>query len=98
MIDSEFLLDSWPDETRQIAREMAKKYGEPDESTITRFIWHGREPWHELVVYRDFVEHDFPQNHVDALEATLKFCVEPETIGVLSAFNGSLIRHVALCL
>lgn len=86
----EVFLDSWPDETRAIAREVVEKYGEPDESTTTRLIWHARGPWQEIVVYRDFVEHAYPARHIDAFEGTLRFKLTASEVANLARFNGCI--------
>ncbi len=89
-MDAETLLDAWPEETRHLARELLDTHGEPDEVTATRFIWYNRDPWLELTVYREFIEHSFPIAHLDAVEGTLYFNASAKAREAVSQFNGNI--------
>ncbi len=61
------IVESWPEVTRNIARQMLEKYGPPNEATPTKFFWYRNAPWHRTVLTADEVVHNFPTTHTDYL-------------------------------
>lgn len=93
----EEIVSDWPERTagqqqhpRETARKMRDRYGEPDEATARRLVWHDNGPWKRTVVYRDGPEHDFPVPHVDHLEQTIDYQVPPDLYDDLARFDGSV--------
>lgn len=69
---------------------MIKKYGAPNEATLSRLIWFNNGPWKQTVVYRDPVPHYFPTPHSDFLEQTIDYKVPIHLIDDLPLFDGSV--------
>lgn len=81
----------WPEASRDAARSMVESYGEPDEVTDTRLIWHDNGRWVRTIVYKEPVEHNFPMPHQDVLEQTIHFDVPPDRMDELARYDGSVI-------
>lgn len=86
----EFAAD-WPEAAREAADQMVEKYGEPDEITPTRLVWHENGPWMETVLHKDVVTHLFPMEHDDTLRQTIPYQVPPDKFDELAEFDGSVI-------
>ena len=85
------LVQEWPEVAREAAKTVASKYGLPDESCDSFLIWHEREPWKRMVLWRDEVEHRFPIPHKDVFEQVINYRVPPERAGDLVRFDGSVV-------
>jgi hypothetical protein len=83
----------WPQGPRDAARELAKKYGAPDEVTPRMLVWHDTGPWKRTVVYRDEVQHDWPEPHTDFVEQFIDYKVPVDKFDDLAAFDGSVIAE-----
>lgn len=82
---------SWPEQSREAARLVIEKYGEPDEVTDTQLLWHERGKWKRIVASKAFYRHDFPAPHIDAVECVIDYRVPVEKITPLAQFDGSVI-------
>lgn len=85
------LIESWPDESREAAALVIKKYGEPDEMTESELIWHKPGPWKRIVASKVFYRHNFPVPHIDAVESFIDYKVPPQKLSQLAEFDGSVI-------
>lgn len=85
------ITDGWPNESRESARLVIDKYGEPNESTESELVWHRPGPWKHIVASKTFFEHNFPAPHIDAIESVIDYRVPPEKLSDLAKFDGSVI-------
>lgn len=82
---------SWPEQSREAARLVIEKYGEPDEVTDTQLLWHNRGKWKRIVASKAFYQHDFPAPHIDSVECVIDYRVPVEKVTPLAQFDGSVI-------
>nr|WP_298726677.1 hypothetical protein [uncultured Steroidobacter sp.] len=82
---------SWPEQSREAAELVIKKYGEPDEVTDTQLLWHNRGEWKRIVASKAFFQHDFPAPHSDSVECVIDYRVPVEKFTPLAQFDGSVI-------
>jgi hypothetical protein len=85
------IIASWPEESREAARLVIAKYGEPNEATETELIWHRPGPWKRIVASKAFYDHNFPAPHIDAVESVIDYRVPVDKFSELAAFDGSVI-------
>lgn len=86
----ESILDEWPSEPTQVARDVIENYESPDQATPNRLFWFDNGPWKRTVMYRDGVPHKFPDNHMDYVEQVIDYQVPPEYYDDLGQFDGSV--------
>ena len=70
----------WPDEAKEAADSMLRKYGAPDGITGSLLIWHDKGPWQEITVKKDGIDHRFPSPHKDTLEQKVAYEVPVEDL------------------
>jgi len=80
----------WGPESQQLAAQMIKKYGNPQEITPSMIIWYNNGVWEKTVVYKQAMEHDFPVQHNDLLEQTIVYRLPIDHIADVTTFDGSL--------
>jgi len=85
------VIETWPEESREAAALVIKKYGEPDEVTDSLLIWNNPGPWKKMIAHKYHVRHDFPAPHVDAVESFVDYRVPAEKFDDLAEFDGSVI-------
>jgi len=85
------VIANWPEESREAAQLVLDKYGEPDEITASRLIWHKPGPWKRMIASKTFHEHNFPAPHTDSVESVLDYRVPPEKFAELATFDGSVV-------
>jgi hypothetical protein len=84
------LLSNWQGAPLEGAMTMIRKYGYPQEATLSRLIWYNNGPWKRTIVYRDPVPHNFPTPHPDFLEQTIDYKVPISLYDQVAAFDGSV--------
>ncbi len=84
-------IEDWPEESREAARLVIDKYGEPDEATESELIWHQPGPWKRIVATKTFYRHNFPAPHIDAVESVIDYRVPTDKFADLAKFDGSVI-------
>lgn len=84
-------IEDWPEESREAARLVIDRYGEPDEVTATRLTWHRRGPWKRIVATKTFYRHDFPAPHTDSVESVIDYRVPVDRFTQLAEFDGSVV-------
>jgi hypothetical protein len=84
-------VENWPDAARRSAGHMLDSYGAPDTVTNDMLVWRNNGPWHETVVSREPVQHNFPFPHQDVLAQTIYYDVPLERYEDLVRFDGSLL-------
>lgn len=87
---SEIIRD-WPKESRESAKLVIDKYGEPDEATESQLIWQEPGPWKRIVASKAFYRHNFPAPHIDAVESFIEYRIPPEKFTELAEFDGSIV-------
>lgn len=84
-------IQSWPEESREAAKLVLEKYGEPDEVTDSQLLWHNRGEWKRIIASQNFFRHDFPAPHTDSVECVIDYRVPVEKITPLARFDGSVV-------
>ncbi|WP_068676863.1 hypothetical protein [Oceanobacillus sp. Castelsardo] len=83
------ILNTWKGKPLEGAKKIIKKYGNPNEATISKLIWYNNGPWKRTIVHRDTIPHNFPHPHPDFLEQTIDYRVPIHLYDDLAAFDGS---------
>lgn len=89
----EGVIEDWPKKPRKTAKKLLEKYGNPDEATTQRLIWHYNGPWKRTVLHRSGPTHHFPIPHSDYLEQYIDYHVPPEKFDDLARYDGSVHAH-----
>lgn len=87
------IISGWPNESREAAKLVIDKYGEPDEATESALTWHKRGEWKRIVASKTFYLHKFPAPHNDSVESFIDYRVPPEKFDELAMFDGSIIAE-----
>ena len=87
----ESVIANWKGGPQQLARQLIAKYGEPQEVTAQRLVWHNNAPWKRTAILNQEVPHNFPKPHHDMLEQTVALRVGADEVRNLNVFNGSLL-------
>jgi predicted outer membrane protein len=87
--DVKKMIGEWPNRPKLGAQQMIAKYGEPQEATGERLVWHNQGPYKRILVTRQETPHDFPKPHMDYLEHTIAYRVPADKAGALTAYDGS---------
>lgn len=88
---AEQVIGSWKAIPQDVAKKMIAKYGQPQEITANRLIWHNNGPWKYSELVNEEIAHDFPMPHKDALYQAINYKVAPDKADELLAYDGSLI-------
>ncbi len=83
-------LSSWPAGPRLAGHEMIAKYGQPQEVTDHRMIWHDAGSFKRILLTREELPHHFPIVHMDYLEHTISYNVPHDKADELLAFDGAI--------
>jgi hypothetical protein len=63
------IISVWKDKPRASAERLVEYYGEPDEITTSRLIWHNTfDGWKRTEQVNEEIPHNFPDEHVDFLD------------------------------
>lgn len=87
---AEEAMREWSDDTRGVAQTAIETYGQPDEVTPTRLIWHEPGPWKEMIATKESAQHHFPMQHTDSLESIIEYQVPADMVSAITAFDGSV--------
>lgn len=88
---AEEVIASWKSKPREVAKEIIAKYGQPDEVTTNRLIWHENGPWKYTELVNQEIPHNFPIPHKDMLYQAINFRIDPDKADELLEYDGSLI-------
>lgn len=88
---AEQVLKNWKEQPRKVAQEMMKKYGQPNEVTEQRLIWHNTGPWKRTELINEEIDHEFPMPHKDMLYQVVNFEVPADKFDDIAKFDGSVI-------
>lgn len=86
-------ISDWPDKPKKTAQSILDKYGEPDEATTERLVWHDNGPWKYTIAHRDGPTHNFPVPHNDHLEQYIAYQVPPEKFDEIAQYDGSALTR-----
>lgn len=81
----------WKEVPRKSASDMMQKYGEPDEVTKQRVVWHNKGPWKRIEVINEEIPHHFPMPHKDTLKQTVNLTVPADKFDELAEYDGSVL-------
>ena len=90
-MDGSKIIEGWPEQSREAAKLVVDKYGEPHEATESQLVWHRVGPWKRVVATKAFYEHAFPAPHFDSIEGVLDYGVPTELFTPLAEFDGSVV-------
>lgn len=85
------LLEEWNEGPRDLARELIEEYGQPDEATDRRLIWHNNSFWKRTEIVNEEIFHNFPEGHNEFLYQTVEYNVPIERASDLLSLSGSLL-------
>lgn len=66
------VIAKWKSTPRDVAKTMIAKYGQPQEVTANRLIWHNDGPWKLTELVNEEIPHDFPMPHKDMLYQAIR--------------------------
>ena len=90
-LKAEQVIAPWKPKPAEVARTMIKKYGQPQEVTSNRLVWHRKGPWKFTELVNEEVPHSFPMAHTDMLYQSIAYRIEPEKADELIQYDGSII-------
>ncbi len=90
-ISAEQAIENWKQKPKATAQELISKYGQPQEVTSQRLVWHNNGPWLETELVNEEIEHNFPMPHKDMLKQTVSLKVPADKLNELGQFDGSVI-------
>jgi hypothetical protein len=88
---AEQVIASWKAKPAEVARTMIKKYGQPQEVTANRLVWHNNGPWKFSELVNEEIAHSFPMPHTDMLYQSIAYRIDPEKADELIQYDGSVI-------
>jgi hypothetical protein len=87
------IIEQWPEESREAARLVLDRYGEPHEAAGSLLVWHEVGPWKRVVASRAFYRLEFPAPHTDSVESFIDYRVPTELFSAIAEFDGSVIAE-----
>ena len=87
----ERIISGWRMKPQEAARKMIAKYGQPDEASSMRLVWHNNGPWKMTELVNEEVPHNFPKPHPDFLKQTISYRVPPDKFDELAEYDGSVV-------
>jgi hypothetical protein len=85
------LIAKWKPKPQEVARKLIEKYGQPQEVTANRLIWHKAGPWKFSELVNEEIPHNFPMPHRDMLYQAIDYRIDPGDADELLEYDGSLI-------
>lgn len=87
-------ISTWMEDPKQAAKRLVDYYGEPDEYSKNRLIWHNTyDGWKKTELVNQMVAHNFPAPHHDYLEQWIDYQVPLDMFDSLATFDGSVIAE-----
>lgn len=90
-LTAEQVIGSWKPTPQDVAKKMIAKYGQPQEVTANRLIWHNNGPWKYSELVNEEIAHDFPVSHKDVLRQGINYKIVSDKADELLAYDGSVI-------
>jgi hypothetical protein len=91
--EAERVVARWPEVSRQTARLMLLKYGEPSAIGEGVLIWNDNAPWQRTIAYRADVNGLYPRR-TGILEQVVSYEVPQNKVAALAKFGGGLKADV----
>ncbi len=88
---AEHIIVDWPEAQRVAAQTFISTYGQPDEMTESRLIWHNSSPWKEIHLYRDAIQDLFPIPHSGFIVQTINYNVPVDRMDEVATFDASIV-------
>lgn len=88
---AEQVIAAWKVTPQEVAKKMIGKYGQPQEVTANRLIWHNNGPWKFTELVNEEIPHDFPVPHTDMLYQAINYAIDPEKAGDMLRYDGSIV-------
>jgi len=85
------VIANWKATPKEAAQKMIAKYGQPQEFTANRLVWHNNGPWKHSELVNEEIAHEFPMPHKDALKQTINYKVDSAKADELLEYDGSII-------
>jgi hypothetical protein len=82
---------SWKATPKEVAQKMIAKYGQPQEVTANRLVWHNNGPWKFSELVNEEIPHEFPMPHKDALRQGINYKVDSAKADEILEYDGSII-------
>ncbi|WP_462410303.1 hypothetical protein [Neobacillus sp. Marseille-QA0830] len=84
------ILERWTGEPKETVYLLIRKYGLPNDASMTKVTWYNNGPWKRTIVNQHTVVHNNPTPHLDYLEQTIDYKVPVKFFDDLARFDGSL--------
>lgn len=88
---AEQVIATWKATPKDVAGKMLAKYGQPQEVTANRLVWHNNGPWKFSQLVNEEIAHEFPMPHKDALYQAINYRIDPAKADELLQYDGSLL-------
>jgi hypothetical protein len=85
------VIANWKPTPKEVAQKMITKYGQPQEVTANRLVWHNNGPWKYSELVNEEIPHEFPMPHKDALYQAINYKIDPDKADELLQYDGSII-------
>ena len=85
------VIAAWKATPQEVAKKMIAKYGQPQEVTANRLIWHNNGPWKFTELVNEEIPHEFPMPHKDMLYQAINYRIDPAKADELLHYDGSLL-------
>lgn len=89
----EKVIQNWKKKPQEVARDIMRKYGPPQEVTEQRLVWHNNGPWKRTELENVEIDHKFPLPHKDMLLQVVDYNVPADKFDELAAYDGSVIAE-----
>lgn len=90
-MSAEQAIQNWKNGPKEAAQQLLTKYGQPQEVTQQRLIWHQKGPFAKIELVDEELNHDFPMPHKDYLGHTVNYVVPADRADELAKFDGSIL-------
>src|ERR687898_2337846 len=90
-LTAEQVIGSWKQTPQDVAKTMIAKYGQPQEVTANRLIWHNNGPWKFSELVNEEIAHEFPMPHKDALYQAINYKIDADKADELLQYDGSVL-------
>lgn len=85
------IISKWSAKPKEIANDMIKKYGNPNETTASMLIWYNNGPWKKTILYKEEISHNFPMPHTDLLQQFIDYKTSADKFDDLAQYDGSVV-------
>jgi hypothetical protein len=90
-VSVETLTAGWKQQPKGLAQKLVKQYGEPNEATSERLVWHKNGPWKRTELLNEEIPHNFPEPHHDSLLQAIPYRVPAGLVRQVFEFDGSVV-------